>query len=207
MNPRLLNLPNLMTFFRFPAGLVVLWLFVRMSPENYPDGYPVWAAIAIAIIGVLTFLTDFYDGRVARRYGIVTDAGKMLDPIADSLFFTLLLMGLALSGRFEVSIWFTVIMLYREAGVQTMRRIAALKGVVLMAGWAGKLKMALQGAAMGVFGFALFVNDLRLVAVGEPVLIVLAWLGSAVAALCGLLSLGAYLWQLPEMMCEQKEQS
>jgi CDP-diacylglycerol--glycerol-3-phosphate 3-phosphatidyltransferase len=199
MNGQLINLPNLMTFFRFPAGLLMLWLVMRLTT----DDHPAWISIVVLIIAILTFLTDFYDGRLARRYHLVTDAGKMLDPIADSLFFTLLMMGLALSPRFEVSIWFTVIMLYREAGVQTIRRVAALKGVVLMAGWAGKLKMALQGIVMGVLGFAVFFNDTGIYAIDENTLIFLAWFGSAVTALCGLLSVAAYVKQLPAMIKEQ----
>lgn len=208
MSKKIFNLPNMLTCYRFPAGLAMLWLVMRMDPRIYPENqYPLWIALTILIISILTFLTDFYDGKVARRYNIVTDFGKIMDPVTDSLFFTLLLLGLALSGRFAVSIWFTVIMIYREAGVQIIRRIAALKGVVLMAGWAGKLKMALQGIVMGIFGFAAFFNDAGWLKVGERNLVILAWTGSAVTALCGVLSLAAYIKQLPQMIAEQKEQA
>jgi CDP-diacylglycerol--glycerol-3-phosphate 3-phosphatidyltransferase len=205
MDRTLFNLPNLMTSYRFPAGLAVLWLIVSLNPATYPNGhYPAWISVTVMILATLVFLTDFYDGRVARRYGIVTNAGKMLDPIADSLFFTLLLMGLSLSGRFHVWIGFTVVLLYREAAIQTIRRYAALHGVALMAGRAGKLKMAAQSIAMSIFGFAVMFNDLGWARISEPALIALAWFGAMVTAAGAVISLGAYLRQLPAMIAAQK---
>lgn len=206
MDKSVCNLPNLLTLFRFPAGLATLWLFMQYAHLTPSGGYPAWVAVGIAIVSVLTFLSDFLDGRIARAYGIVTDFGKIMDPVADSLFFTLLLLALAVSPRFEVSIWFTVIMLYREAGVQVMRRYAAYHGVVLMAGWSGKFKMFAQCIVMGVFGLCLLTTDTGLYVFSEAFLKGFAWWGSLLTAVVGLWSLGIYLKQLPQMMKEQKDE-
>lgn len=211
MARKFLTLPNLMTCYRFPAGLAMLWLLQRMDPANYPAGadgqthYPVWIALTIAIVSFLTFISDYYDGKLARQNHDVSDFGKIMDPVADNMFFTLLMLGLALSGRFHVSVWFTVVMLYREAGVQILRRQAALKGVVLMAGWAGKVKTALQCVVMAILGFAVLFKDAGWLDIPEKWLIVTAWAASAFAAVGGLVSLGAYVAQLPQMIASQRE--
>lgn len=203
MDKKVLNVPNMVTVFRFPASIAMLWLLMCFSANPPEGGYPVWISICAAIVSFLTFLSDFFDGKIARAYGTVTNFGKMMDPIADSIFFTLLLLGLAVSPRFEVSIWFTVIMLYREAGVQAMRRYAAYRGVVLMAGWSGKFKMVAQCVAMAGLGVAILVTDTGLYPFSESTLRGFAWWASCLTALIGLWSLGVYLWQLPAMLREQ----
>ena len=202
------SLPNLLTCYRFPAGLAVLWLLTQMDPRFYPAGrYPLWISLTIAVISFLVFLSDYYDGKLARSANQVSDFGKIMDPVADNMFFTLLMLGLVLSPRFSVSVWFTVVMLYREASVQIIRRMAALKGVVLMAGWAGKLKTALQCVLMGILGVMLLAKDAGCGFIDEKYLVWGAWIGSAFAAVGGILSLGAYILQLPQMINEQKEQT
>ena len=213
MARKFFTLPNLMTCYRFPAGLAMLWLLQRMDPSNYPPGadgqsaYPLWISLTIAIVSFLTFISDYYDGKLARHNHAVSDFGKIMDPVADNMFFTLLMLGLVLSGRFAVSVWFTVIMLYREAGVQILRRQAALKGVVLMAGWAGKLKTALQCIVMAILGFAILFKDAGLLNIPEKWLIAGAWAASAFAAVGGIVSLGAYVAQLPQMIARQREEA
>lgn len=205
MSKNVINLPNLLTLFRFPAALAMLWLLQQYTSQAPAGGYPVWIAVGITIVSVLTFFSDLLDGKIARAYKIVTNFGKVMDPVADSIFFTLLLMGLAVSPRFEVSIWFTVIMLYREAGVQVMRRFAAYQGVVLMAGWSGKLKMFLQCVVMAALGLTLLASDTGLHVVSEAFLKSFAWWSSLVTAVAGLLSFGVYIKQLPQMMRDHKD--
>lgn len=204
MSHKIWNAPNLVTLFRFPASLALLWLFLQYTkqPEGHP--YPAWIAIGIGVVCLLSFLSDYVDGKIARAYGIVTDFGKIMDPIADSIFFTLLLLGLAVSPRFEISIWFTVIMIYREAGVQIMRRYAAQRGVVLMAGWSGKFKMFVQCLAMAFFGLALFCTDTGIYVFSENFLRGFAWWASLLTAVVGIWSLVVYLMQLPKMIEEQR---
>lgn len=214
MSKSVLNLPNMITMFRFPASIAMLWLLMQFdvplvdSTGDIPaisaaTGYPMWIAISIALVSFLTFLSDWSDGKVARKYGIVTDFGKVMDPVADSIFFTLLLMGLAISPRFNVTIWFTVVLIFREAGVQVMRRHAAYCGVVLMAGWAGKMKMLVQCLVMAGLGFAILFTDTGIFKFSESILRSFAWWASAACALVSIWSFIAYLKQLPAMMQEQ----
>ena len=200
MDKNIINLPNALTVFRFPAGIAMLWLFMQYDS---PDSHKAWVSILIAIVAICAFFSDYFDGKFARKYNIVTNFGKMMDPVADSMFFTLLLLGLAISPRFNIPIWFTIIMMYREAGVQMMRRYAAVQGVVLMAGWAGKAKMFIQCIAMSILGLMLLFNDTGLLAFNENIIYETAWWGSALSAISGLLSLIIYLKQLPKMMKEQ----
>ena len=203
MDNNIFNLPNVLTIFRFPAGLALLWLLMQYNPVSIGNSDKMWVSILLTIVAVLAFLSDFFDGKLARKHGIVTNFGKMLDPVADSMLFTLLMLGLAMSPRFEVPIWFAVIMLYREAGVQILRRYAAVGGVVLMAGWAGKAKMFIQCIGMGALAILLLVKDLSFIDIPEIVLTKFAWWASALSAIVGLISLYLYVKQLPEMMKEQ----
>lgn len=206
MGKNLFTLPNLLTIYRFPAGLAILYLLMRMDSANYPDKvYPVWIAAAIGVVSFFTFLSDYYDGKLARQGNCVSDFGKMMDPVADNMFFTLLMLGLVLSDRFSVSVWFMVVMLYREAGVQIIRRLAALRGVVLAAGRAGKIKTALQCVFMGILGAAVLLKDAGCGFIEEKYLVWGAWGASALAALGGIVSLLAYLVQLPQMLAAQKD--
>ncbi len=203
MDKSIYNLPNALTIFRFPAGLALLWLLMQYNTPEVGNVGKGWVSILITVFAILAFLSDFYDGKLARKYGIVTNFGKMLDPVADSMLFTLLMLGVAMSPRFDVPIWFTVIMLYREAGVQIMRRYAAVGGVVLMAGWAGKAKMFVQCIGMGALAILLFIDDMNILSVTDTVLSEFAWWASALSAIVGLISLVLYIKQLPEMMKEQ----
>lgn len=203
MDKSIYNLPNALTIFRFPAGLALLWLLMQYNTPEVGNAGKGWVSILITVFAILAFLSDFYDGKLARKYGIVTNFGKMLDPVADSMLFTLLMLGVAMSPRFDVPIWFTVIMLYREAGVQIMRRYAAVGGVVLMAGWAGKAKMFVQCIGMGALAILLFIDDMNILSVTDTVLSEFAWWASALSAIVGLISLVLYIKQLPEMMKEQ----
>lgn len=207
MDKNIINVPNALTVFRFPAGIAILWLLLQYKAPLSPMRPSAWISILIGVVALFAFLSDYYDGKLARKNGIVTNFGKMLDPVADSMLFTLLLLGLALSPRFNITIWFTVIMLYREAGVQIMRRYAAVEGVVLMAGWAGKAKMFIQCIVMGVLGIMLILNDTDIFPIKENYIYLTAWWGSALSALSGLISLFIYIKQLPKMIRQQREKS
>ncbi len=205
MDKNIYNIPNALTIFRFPAGIALLWLLMQYAPEQSGNTGKVWISVWIAIVAILAFLSDLFDGKLARKHGKVTNFGKMLDPVADSMLFTLIMLGLALSPRFQVTIWFTVIMLYREAGVQILRRYAAVGGVVLMAGWAGKAKMIIQSIGMAVLVLLLLASDLHIMSISEKLLRHFAWWVSGLSAAVGLVSLFLYIKQLPVMMRSQAD--
>src|SRR4029453_10694618 len=94
---------------------------------------------------VVAALTARLDGDIARRRGLVTDVGKIADPIADKALTGTALVGLSLLG--ELSWWVTVVVLVREIGITVLRFVIIRHGV-LPAGRGGKLKTAVQGLAI-----------------------------------------------------------
>lgn len=127
------NLPNLLTGLRILMIPAVLVLLDRAGPR---DCY--WAAILYAVAAI----TDFFDGWIARRQGLVSVLGKFLDPLADKLIVMATLVWLVNMGRIET--WVVVLLLGRELSINGLRSIASSEGVVIAAGDGGKLKTALQ---------------------------------------------------------------
>ncbi|MDR1634386.1 MAG: CDP-diacylglycerol--glycerol-3-phosphate 3-phosphatidyltransferase [Bifidobacteriaceae bacterium] len=149
--PPLVNLANALTVLRLVLVPVFVIVFVQDSAAS--TGWRVAAA------GVFAFaaLTDLYDGHLARTRGIVTDFGKLADPIADKALIAAALICLSVYGL--LSWWVTGIILAREVAV-TVIRMAVVKYQVIAASWGGKVKTATQVAA--IFGFLLpstWIND------------------------------------------------
>lgn len=127
------NLPNLLTIARVVMIPVVLVLLGRGGPR---DGF--WAAIVYALAAI----TDFFDGWLARRQGLVSVLGKFLDPLADKLIVAATLVWLVPMGR--IPAWAVVLLLSRELTITALRSIASSEGLVIAAGAGGKVKTALQ---------------------------------------------------------------
>lgn len=98
-----------------------------------------WLAAPLFIIASLT---DFLDGFLARKYNLVTNFGKLMDPLADKLLVTSALVGFVELGK--LSSWVVIIILSREFIVSIFRAIAASEGVVIAASWWGKSKTISQ---------------------------------------------------------------
>lgn len=157
---RLFNLPNCLTLSRFVFAPVMLLLLQRMNDPDYDRG--AWKiSLAIVIVLAATLLTDLFDGMVARARGEVTDFGKIMDPVADSTFFMTLLFGLSACSRFgdSVSLWFPMLVLYREIAIHILRRYAALKGHAMPAKMSGKIKMFSQSVATALFFLLALARD------------------------------------------------
>lgn len=127
------NLPNLLTFGRIAVIPLVLWLIDRGSPTDC-----LWAAIVYA----LACITDLLDGYLARRMNVVSILGKFLDPLADKLLVTAVLVWMVPMGR--IAEWAVVLLLSRELAVSGLRSLASSEGLVIAAGDDGKSKTALQ---------------------------------------------------------------
>ncbi|WP_017571744.1 CDP-diacylglycerol--glycerol-3-phosphate 3-phosphatidyltransferase [Nocardiopsis halotolerans] len=135
------NIANILTMSR----LVMVPLFVWFM---FLDG-PWWRLAAFAVF-VLAAITDRVDGEIARRRNLVTDFGKIVDPIADKALTGSALVVLSLQG--DLWWWVTIAILAREWGI-TVLRFAVLRYVVMPASKGGKLKTVLQIVAISVYLF------------------------------------------------------
>lgn len=140
------NIANILTMIR----LVLVPGFVALMLAD--GGYdPVWRAWAWAAFAV-AMITDIFDGHLARTYNLVTDFGKIADPIADKAIMGSALICLSYLG--DLPWWVTGVILGRELGITLMRFLVIRYGVI-PASRGGKLKTLAQGTAVGMYVLAL----------------------------------------------------
>jgi CDP-diacylglycerol---glycerol-3-phosphate 3-phosphatidyltransferase len=132
-----LNLPNVLTVVRILAVPVVVVALLDETPNG--------DALAAAVFA-LAALTDGLDGYIARSRDTVTTFGKLMDPLADKLLIVAALVSLVSLGR--LAAWVAMVIIAREVAVTGLRAVAAEQGVVISASWLGKVKTALQVAAV-----------------------------------------------------------
>jgi CDP-diacylglycerol--glycerol-3-phosphate 3-phosphatidyltransferase len=135
------NLPNLITIVRILLAPVFFWMLLA---DYGADGALRWWA---AILFIVAIATDGIDGAIARRYNLVTDLGKLLDPIADKVLTGAALIGLSILA--ELPWWVTGLILLREIGI-TVFRFAMLSDRVIPASRGGKLKTIAQSVAISL---------------------------------------------------------
>ena len=131
-----MNLPNKITLLRvvlIPAFLVVYLV------NPLPDILNMWLAL---VLFVTAAITDAVDGYVARKLGLVTNIGKLMDPLADKLLVCGALVALVYTG--SVPVWAVIIIMSREFYVSGLRQLALEQNIVLAAGASGKVKVATQ---------------------------------------------------------------
>ncbi|HEO70524.1 MAG TPA: CDP-diacylglycerol--glycerol-3-phosphate 3-phosphatidyltransferase [Candidatus Hydrogenedentes bacterium] len=151
-NVAAMNFPNQLTLARLgmAAGYVVLM--------SFPN---VWCETSALILFLAALTTDYYDGRIARSRGLVTNFGKLLDPVADKVLMTAALVMLMGNPYLSIPGWTIVAILGREFLVTAARLLAAGKGVVIAANKWGKAKAGLQmGYAFVALLFAIVVRKL-----------------------------------------------
>ncbi len=128
------NLPNKLTILRIAMiPLFVLFFEMTSLPLNY-----FWA---FAMFGIAS-LTDLLDGKIARKYNLVSDFGKLMDPLADKVLVTAALVCFVADPAALTPSWVVIVILAREFLVTSLRLLAAAKGVVLAADKWGKYKTA-----------------------------------------------------------------
>ncbi|WP_051027198.1 CDP-diacylglycerol--glycerol-3-phosphate 3-phosphatidyltransferase [Nocardia higoensis] len=137
----LLNIANVLTMLRI--AIVPLFLLALFAEGGHDTGWRIGAA---ALFG-LAAITDRFDGQLARKYGLVTDFGKLADPIADKALIGASLIGLSALG--DLPWWITLVIIGREIGVTLLRLIVVRRGVI-PAGRGGKLKTLVQSVAIAV---------------------------------------------------------
>jgi CDP-diacylglycerol--glycerol-3-phosphate 3-phosphatidyltransferase len=158
------NIANLLTLSRLV--LVPVFLVALFQGDGHQVG---WRAVAAAVFAVAS-ITDRLDGDLARRRGLVTDVGKIADPIADKALTGSALVGLSLLG--DLPWWVTLVIAAREIGI-TMLRFAVIRHGVIPASRGGKAKTLLQVVAIGLYLLPLpaTFDQVRWVAMGAAVLL------------------------------------
>lgn len=171
-----MNLPNSVTLSRVCLiPVFLLFLCVPMTTNSFvflTQNITVTQFVA-ACIFILASSTDWVDGYLARKYDLVSDFGKFLDPLADKLLITAAL--IVLVDMHYVSSWVVVVILSREFAVTGLRSIAASKGVVIAADQLGKWKTVSQIVAIS---FLL----LNLLTIGN----ILMWIATGLTILSGI---------------------
>lgn len=141
-----MNLPNTLSLIRcllVPVFVATL-LFMR--------DIPIWGYVVPAIVYIITGLTDMLDGKIARKYNLVTDFGKFIDPLADKFMvlssMIAILVWMLLRGEVMLAlvfVWVVLVILLRELGVTSLRLVVAGKsGIVVAASLLGKIKTVSQ---------------------------------------------------------------
>ena len=141
-----INVPNALTLLRAVAVPVFGWMLLAHAHEGG------WRT-ATTIVFMVAILTDFVDGKIARKYNLVTNFGKIGDSIADKALTGMAFIGLSILG--ELPWWMTIIILLREWGI-TVMRMKMLKYEVMAANKGGKLKTAMQSLAITLFYLGLW---------------------------------------------------
>ena len=169
-----MNLPNKLTLFRvFLIPVFVVFMLVSVTGP-----YDKWIALAIYVIACLT---DMLDGKIARKYNLITDFGKFMDPLADKLLVCSAMICLIELGRLPA--WIVIVIISREFIISGFRLVAADNGVVIAASWWGKFKTVFQ-MAMTI----LMIADIEAL---RPVTRIVMW----ISLILTVVSLIDYLWK------------
>ncbi len=142
-----MNLPNKLSMMRI--CLVPLIMFFYLAT------FIPYGKFVAVVLFIWAALTDLYDGKIARSRGLVTDLGKLLDPIADKMLITCSLFVIVLDGAIAHpwGIIALTVMFTRDTIINAIRQVAATKGVVVAAVWSGKIKAILAYTYIPMFMF------------------------------------------------------
>ena len=130
-----MNLPNKLTILRMI--MIVPFVVFMLAPVGGAAGK--WIAL---VLFVAASLTDLLDGKIARKYNLVTTFGKFMDPLADKLLVCSAMICLVQMGR--IPSWIVIIIISREFIISGFRLVASDKGVVIASSWWGKFKTTFQ---------------------------------------------------------------
>ncbi len=177
-----MNLPNKLTMLRvIMIPFFIVFLLIPITP------YDKWIALAIFI---LASLTDLLDGKIARKYNLVTNFGKFMDPLADKLLVCSAL--ICLIELDKIPAWMVIIIIAREFIISGFRLVASDNGVVIAASYWGKFKTTFQMAAV-----CLLIADIAAIHVVTQIIL---W----IAVILTVVSLVDYLVKNKDVMKENK---
>ena len=180
-----MNLPNILTIFR--VVLIPFFVFFLLYPGF--EGYGNYIA---TVIFIGASLTDFADGKIARKYNLVTNFGKFMDPLADKLLVCAAMICLIETG--QLASWIVIVIISREFIISGFRLVASDNGVVIAANYWGKFKTTFQ-----MLMIIVLVLDIN-----HPVFDLLGVVLTYIALLLTIISLVDYVWKNKDVLKEQK---
>ena len=153
-----INIPNKLTILRMllvPIVMVFI-LYPSLSGNN-----ELLYGIIPTVLFIVTAITDFIDGKIARKYNLITNFGKFMDPVADKFMVIGTLMAITVTNVAlqPYMVWVTIIVIFRELAITSIRLIVAGDGVVVPANWLGKCKTMTQSISIVVFLVELIIWD------------------------------------------------
>ena len=178
-----MNLPNKLTVLR----MIMIVPFVFFMLTDVAGGMSKWIALALFVIASLT---DLLDGKIARKYNLVTNFGKFMDPLADKLLVCAAMICLVETGK--IASWVVIIIISREFIISGFRLIASDNGIVIAASYWGKFKT--------VFQMVMIILMIADIAVLSVVTQIVMW----IALILTIVSLIDYLKKNWHVMGEQK---
>ena len=146
-----MNLPNKLSLLRIVLIPVTMLFMLPISiygfePEGWNNFINSHGLLFAALVFIVASLTDMFDGKIARKYNLITDLGKFLDSLADKMLVIAVLIAFVSTGR--ISAWLLAIIVLREFMVTGIRLVASKEGVVMAAKMIGKVKTVFQMIAI-----------------------------------------------------------
>ena len=188
-----MNLPNKLTLLRVVMIVpFVLCLLASHQKWQFLGGAADYLEYVALLIFVLASLTDLIDGKIARKYNLVTNFGKFMDPLADKLLVCAAMIVLVEMGR--IPSWVVIVIISREFIISGFRLIASDNGIVIAAGYWGKFKTTFQMLMVIVL----------ILDIGTPFFDMLGLILTYVALALTIISLFDYLIRNKDVLKEQK---
>lgn len=178
-----MNLANRITLARiFLVPIIMFFLLVKLDlpPISIEQFSITYNQIIAVLIFIVAASTDSLDGYIARKHKLITNLGKLLDPLADKLLVTAVLVSLVDMGKLDA--WIAVVIISREFAVTGLRSICAAEGIVIAASKLGKWKTAAQITAI----IALLINNFPFAFLDIPFDLVASWIAAIITIYSGI---------------------
>ncbi|OPA77665.1 CDP-diacylglycerol--glycerol-3-phosphate 3-phosphatidyltransferase [Paenibacillus selenitireducens] len=179
-----MNLANKITLARiFLVPIIMFFLLVNFNyfPEIHMESFQInYNQIIAALIFIIAASTDGLDGYIARSRKMVTNLGKLLDPLADKLLVAAVLISLVEMGKCDA--WIAIVIISREFAVTGLRQIALLEGAVVAASKWGKIKTVTQITAI----ILMLLNNFPFQFIGVRVDLIMMWIAALVTVYSGI---------------------
>lgn len=178
-----MNLANRITLARIFLVPIIMFLLlakIDFDPIEFENFSITYNQIVAALIFIIAASTDGLDGYIARKNKLVTNLGKLLDPLADKLLVAAVLISLVEMDKLDA--WIAIVIISREFAVTGLRQVALLEGKVLAASRWGKWKTGVQITMI----IALLLNNFPFALVGIPFDVVMSWAAAVITVYSGI---------------------